>query len=343
MKSQKKEHKSKFLKKIFIKICRLFNLEIIDQGKFYLPVSNKSGSEELSVQGKRSLTIPMGIVNITRPIKSLDIILRTCSSVNMLTQSKQRLFEKDKSEYTLRTLNSLIRSINNAKEIFSKIKLKITIVDHNSNNEIIDKMKSILSNQFFSSEIINLEIKKFKDQINKINEQNNKVSDNQISNMSNIHQSLIIAKKCEDLIYFVEDDYIHSLDSIKEMILSYEKISSQLNKELILCPADYPYLYNKMENTTILLGNKYHWRVIEETLCTFLTSNIIVKKYWDEFISVCKFEHYPFEKPFHNIYKKEYCLSPIPSLAMHCTNINSIYGLPPNFDLVKTWDENKEV
>jgi hypothetical protein len=204
-------------------------------------------------------------------------------------------------------------------------------------------MKSILSNQFFSSEIINLEIKKFKDQINKINEQNNKVSDNQISNMSNIHQSLIIAKKCEDLIYFVEDDYIHSLDSIKEMILSYEKISSQLNKELILCPADYPYLYNKMENTTILLGNKYHWRVIEETLCTFLTSNIIVKKYWDEFISVCKFEHYPFEKPFHNIYKKEYCLSPIPSLAMHCTNINSIYGLPPNFDLVKTWDENKEV
>ncbi len=341
MKSQKKVDKSNLLKKIFIKICRLFNFEIIDQGNFYLPVSDKYGSENLSLQGERALSIPMGTVNIIRPVKSLDIILRTCSSVNMLTQSKKRLFEKDKSEYTLRTLNSIIRSVNNSKEIFSKIDLKITIIDHNSKNEIISKMKSLLKNQFFSSEIINLEINKFKDKINKINEQNNSVSDNQISNMSNIHQSLIIAKECKDLIYFVEDDYIHSLESIEEMILSYEKLSSQLKNELILCPADYPYLYNKMENSKILLGNKYHWRIIGETLCTFLTSNIIVKKYWDNFTQVCKFEHYPFEKPFHDIYKKEYCLSPIPSLAMHCTNINSVYGLPPNFKWLETWEENE--
>jgi hypothetical protein len=341
MKLLKKENNTSYFKKIFIKICRLLNFEIIDQGKFYLPVSNKFGNEELSIQGKRSLTIPMGIINITRPIKSLDIILRTCTSVDMLTQSKKRLFENKKSEYTLRTLNSLIKSINNTKEIFSKIKLKITIIDHNSNIEIISKMKSLLSSQFFSSEIINLNIKKFKNQIKETNEQNNKVSDNQISNMSNIHQSLIIAKECEDLIYFVEDDYIHSLESIKEMILSYEKISNQLNEELILCPADYPYLYNKMGNTKVLLGNKHHWRVVGETLCTFLTSNIMIKKYWDDFISVCKVEHYPFEKPLHNIYKKEFCLSPIPSLAIHCTNINSVYGLPPFIDYKKLWDENQ--
>ena len=41
------------------------------------------------------------------------------------------------------------------------------------------------------------------------------------------------------------------------------------------------------------------------------------------------------------IYEKEYCLSPIPSLAMHATNINTIYGVPPNFDWKKVWDENK--
>ena len=27
--------------------------------------------------------------------------------------------------------------------------------------------------------------------------------------MANIHQSLVESKKCEDLVYFVEDDYIH--------------------------------------------------------------------------------------------------------------------------------------
>ncbi len=54
-----------------------------------------------------------------------------------------------------------------------------------------------------------------------------------------------------------------------------------------------------------------------------------------------KKEHLPFEKPLHEIYSKQYCLSPIPSLAMHCTNINSIYGLSPVMEWKKLWDENK--
>ena len=49
----------------------------------------------------------------------------------------------------------------------------------------------------------------------------------------------------------------------------------------------------------------------------------------------------PWEKPLHEIYKKTPCLSPLPSLAFHCTNINSVFGLSPNMDLKKLWDENK--
>ena len=341
MKSQNKNSKSNIFKKIFIKVCRLFKFEIIDQGSLYLPVSDKFTHEQLSTAGERSLTIPMGIINITRPIKSLDIILRTCASVNMLSQSKKRLFEEQKSEYTLRTLNSIIKSINHSKEIFTKINLKITIIDHNSEIEIINQMQLLLKNQFFKSEIINLKIEKFEGKIEKINQQNKKVTDNQISNMSNIHQSLLIAKECEDLIYFVEDDYIHSIDAIKEMLLSYEKISTQLKQELILCPTDYPYLYSKIEGSYVLLGNKYHWRKIEESLCTFLTSSLIVKKYWEELTSICKIENYPFERPLHDIYKKEFCFSPLPSLAIHLTNVNSVYGLSPFIDYKKLWEENK--
>ena len=341
MKSQNKNSKSNIFKKIFIKVCRLLKFEIIDQGNLYLPVTDKFVDEELSVVGEKSLTIPMGIINITRPIRSLDIILRTCTSVNMLSQSKKRLFEQNKSEYTLRTLNSIIKSINYSKEIFTKINLKITIIDHNSEIEIIDRMQLLLKNQFFKSEIINLKVENFESKIEKINQQNKKVTDNQISNMSNIHQSLLIAKECEDLIYFVEDDYIHSIDSIKEMLLSYEKMSSQLKQELILCPTDYPYLYNKIKKSKILLGNKYHWRQVDESLCTFLTSSLIVKKYWEKISSICKIEHYPFEKPLHDIYKNEFCFSPIPSLAFHCTNINSVYGLSPFINYKKLWEENE--
>ena len=341
MKTQNKNPKSNILKKIFIKICRLLKFEIIDQGNLYLPVNNKFANEELSIIGEKSLTIPMGVTSITRPVRSLDIILRTCTSVNMLSQSKKRLFEEKKSEYTLRTLNSIIKSINHSKEIFTKINLKITIIDHSSEIEIINQIQLLLKDQFFKSKIINLKIENFENEIEKINQQNKEITNNQISNMSNIHQSLLIAKECEDLIYFVEDDYIHSVDSIKEMLLTYEKISTQLKQELILCPTDYPYLYSKMERSNILLGNKYHWRQIDESLCTFLTSSLIVKKYWENLTSICKKEHYPFEKPLHDIYKKEFCFSPIPSLAVHFTNINSVYGLSPFIDYKKIWKENE--
>ena len=337
----KKENKTPWFKKIFIKICRLLGYEIIDQSNFYLPVSNQNINEDLSKIGKRSLTIPMGEIKITRQVKSLTIILRTCASVNMLTQSKKRIFDQEKSEYTFRSLNSIINSLNFAKELFDNVNLELIIVDHNSEKSVVDKIKLIISNQFFKSRFISLNVDDFKKDINSKNEKNEKVTFNQMSNMSNIHQSLILAKESDDLIYFVEDDYIHSIHAIKEMIFTYEKLSSMLKTELILCPSDYPYLYTEIENAKIFLGNKSHWRSIKETLCTFLTSKQMVMKYWDELTSMCKFEHYPFEKPLHNIYEKEYCLSPIPSLAIHCTNINSIFGLSPNVDWKKAWEESE--
>ena len=337
----KKENKTPWFKKIFIKICRLLGYEIIDQSNFYLPVSNQNINEDLSKIGKRSLTIPMGEIKITRQVKSLTIILRTCASVNMLTQSKKRIFDQEKSEYTFRSLNSIINSLNFAKELFDNVNLELIIVDHNSEKSVVDKIKLIISNQFFKSRFISLNVDDFKKDINSKNEKNEKVTFNQMSNMANIHQSLILAKESDDLIYFVEDDYIHSIHAIKEMIFTYEKLSSMLKTELILCPSDYPYLYSEIENAKIFLGNKSHWRSIKETLCTFLTSKQMVMKYWDELTSMCKFEHYPFEKPLHNIYEKEYCLSPIPSIAIHCTNINSIFGLSPNVDWKKAWEESE--
>ena len=134
---------------------------------------------------------------------------------------------------------------------------------------------------------------------------------------------------------------MHKLNTIEEMIFTYERISSQIKNELILCPADYPYLYSKIEPTNIFFGLSQHWRVTSESLCTFLTSSNILKKHWDKFTSMCQYEHYPFEQPLHDIYKSEYCLSPVPSLAIHLTNINSIYGLSPGIDWKKIWEENK--
>ena len=336
-----KSKKNNPFKKFFIKICRFFGLELIDQSNFSIPTSNKSINDTLSVPGEKSITLPMGKINITRPVKSLNIILRTCMSVNMLTQSKKRIFEKDKEEYTKRTLISLINSVHYAKDFFKNVKFKVHIIDHNSSKNQINDIKIILDKSNLNFEILNLKFEEYSNLIEKINEEEKEVTNNQKSNMSNIHQSLILSKEaCEDLTYFVEDDYIHEKNSLAEMLFAYEKIASLTKKELIICPTDYPFLYNQNESTKIFLGDKKHWRQIDQTLCTFLTSKEIIDRYWDQIISMCKFEHYPFEKPLHNIYKKELCISPIPSLAVHFTNINSIYGLSPNVDWKRLWDEN---
>ena len=156
-----------------------------------------------------------------------------------------------------------------------------------------------------------------------------------------VPELVLTKEKVKDLVYFLEDDYIHEREAIKEMLFTYERISSQLNKELFLCPADYPYLYNKVENSKIFIGSKRHWRTVNETLITFMTSRQMILKYWDELKLMCTLRHHPMEKSLHKIYENEYCLSPIPSLAMHCTNINSVYGLPPNFRWKKIWEENE--
>ena len=338
-----KSYKKSVLTKLFIKLCRLFGFEIIDQSNYNIPTSNKDLNQSISIPGKRSVTLPLGKVEITRPVKSLDIILRTCMSVNMLTQSKKRMFEKNKDEYTKRTLFSIIRSVKHAKNIFKNIKFKIFIIDHNSQNKHIESLRNMLGKSNIDFEIINLQLKKFSGHIKKINAENKEVTPNQKSNMSNIYQSLLLSKEqSEDLTYFVEDDYIHEKDSLSEILYTYEKIASLIKKDFIICPTDYPYLYTESDKTRIFLGENKHWRQIDQSLCTFLTSKKIVEKYWEDFVSMCKFEHYPFEKPLHNIYKKELCISPIPSLAIHFTNVNSIYGFSPNVNWKRLWEENED-
>ena len=342
MKKQNYETKIGFVKKIFIKFCRLIGYEIIDQSNFYIPTQQKEINENLNLQGKKSITLPLGETKITRKVKALSIIFRSCTGINMLTQNKKRLFDKEKFEYTFRSLNSIISSLSAVKKLLPLIEVNIIIIDHNSSISHVDQMKKMLSNSGFNNSVISLDINEFKNKIGKLNEENKPVTPNQISNMSNIHKSFLIAKsECKDLIYFVEDDYIHSKESISEMIFSYERISSQIKRELILCPTDYPYLYSNIDHTNIFLGSTRHWRVVKESLCTFLTSKLILEKHWKNFLKMCQFEHYPFEKPLHNIYETEYCLSPIPSLAIHCTNINSIYGLSPNTDWKKIWEDSK--
>ena len=110
MKNINNPNKIGFFKKLLIKLSRKLGYEIIDQNNFKLVTSGKKINETLSSLGNKSINLPLGEVKITRKVEALDIIIRTCASVNMLTQNKSRLFEKEKIEYTIRTIRSLLNS-----------------------------------------------------------------------------------------------------------------------------------------------------------------------------------------------------------------------------------------
>jgi hypothetical protein len=159
--------------------------------------------------------------------------------------------------------------------------------------------------------------------------------------MANFYNSLLIAKNEKaDLIYFVEDDYLHTVGAITEMLYSYEKFYSFFSNEVILLPADYPYLYTKDDNTKIYLGEKTHWRLVSESLVTFMASKSLIEKKFNDLERMGIEWVDPWEKPLHKIYETTPCLSPVPSLAVHCANINSVFGVSPFVNLKDLWEMN---
>ena len=322
------------MKKLFIKFCKLFGFEILDQNNFSSPTLEKELNENLSVINEKSIILPLGEVKITKKINSILIILRMNTDVQIWDQNRKRLFEYPKVEYTKRSINSLIKSIKYFKKKYSNINIKTIIVDDNSNIKNLDTIRKIIDGN--NVEVINLDYSKYRDKISK---QKNKET---FANLASLLQSFEIGKEFgEDLIYFVEDDYLHFEPMLEEMVTSYERIASQIKKDIFMCPSDYPYLYMNNLKTNVLIGSKRHWRTVDKTLCTFMTTKNLLNKYWDNFYKNCLNRHEPFEKYLNEIYSKEICISPLKSLSLHLTNINSSYGLSPLIDYKKIWDENE--
>ena len=322
------------MKKFFIKICKLFGFEIIDQNEFISPTLNKELNKDLSILNKKSIVLPLGEVKITRKVTSILIIVRVNTEIEVWDQNKRRLFEKPKIDYSIRSTKSLIKSINLCQKKYSDLKIKTIVLDDSSKEENLEKIKQIIKD--VDSEIISLDTKKFETKIKK------QKSQETFSNLASLFQSFEIGKKIgEDLIFFIEDDYLHFETMLDEMISTYERVSSQVGKDIFMCPADYPYLYMNNEKTNILIGNKRHWRTINKTLCTFLTSKKLLDLYWENFSKNCEDRHDPFEKYINEIYKNEFCISPLKSLSVHLTNVNSSYGLSPFINYKKLWDQNK--
>ena len=148
------------------------------------------------------------------------------------------------------------------------------------------------------------------------------------------------AEKSEDLIFFIEDDYLFKKDSIEELLFSYSRISTQTEKELFFTPSDYVFYYDKNYTTSVFIGKNYRWRVVKETLLTFMFSKKLLNIYRNKIRAVGEVENDPFEKPLHEIFEKELCFAPISSTSFHISR--TVPSIEPDWH--KLWEENyKEI
>ena len=158
------------MKKLFIRIIRLLGFEIIDQNNFFSPTLDKELNKDLSVINEKSIILPLGEVKITRKVNSILIIVRMNTEIEIWDQSKKRLFEQPKIEYSIRSINSLINSINFCKKKYPNLEIKTLIIDDNSKEENLNRIKKLINN--YNIKIIPLDHKKFETKIPGVRQNN---------------------------------------------------------------------------------------------------------------------------------------------------------------------------
>ena len=299
-------------------ILKLLNVYAIDRETLNLVNPNyKNCGKNIYHINKESIILSNGFLKLERKIEKLDIFFRYAPNNlmwNSTTRWKRIIPDISKKDLILTSLNSLKKSII---KFSSKNQIKITI------NLIFDN-----SEKDFNDYILKL----FDGEKIKINFIKSKIEGNRGSYLECCDQ----AENSEDLIFFIEDDYIFEENCIEEMIISYSRLSTIFNNDVFLCPSDYPFFYDSSYKTSLYIGNKYKWRTVEETLLTFMMSKKLYDRYKRKIRLVGEKENDPFEKPLHEIYKINPCLSPVNSLSYHISRDHPA----TTEDWIKIWNDN---
>ena len=299
-------------------VLKLLNVYALDRETLNLvnPNYKNSGNNTFKIN-KESIILSNGYLKLNRKINSLDIFYRFAPN-NVMWNSTNRwkriVPNINKKDLILTSLNSLKKSII---KFISQNQIKVTI------NLISDSSEKKFNDSIF---------KLLDDNLIRINFIETKIEGNRGSYLECCDQ----AENSEDLIFFIEDDYIFDENCIEEMIITYSRLSTIFNNDVFLCPSDYPFYYDSSYKTSLYIGNKYKWRTVEETLLTFMMSKDLYERYKKNIRLVGEKENVPFEKPLHEIYKNNPCFSPVNSLSFHISRDHPA----TTEDWIKIWKDN---
>jgi hypothetical protein len=193
-------------------------------------------------------------------MKSLDIIIRSHDKSNI--SKFPRFISVSKRELIEGCITSLINSANQCKN-----KINIIILDDHSSQEFLHNLKNILKTSKHPTKIISLE--------------------KGGPNKSALQQFEYCKNSTADLVYSVEDDYLHSLSAVEEMLYEYDNLSTKYNLPQPLCifPWDQPEDYEPKHNAPelIMRGQYRHWKTGWSTTFTMMTSPKVFQDHWNLF------------------------------------------------------------
>ena len=316
--------KRKLLKQNKLKrfLLKLLNLYALDKETFELinPKFDQKAENYFKFNDK-SVILSTGFLTFKRKIKKLDIFYRYSPDISLWNSPGKwkRIISNINKETLIKvSLISLKKSILKFLES-NTLDISLNLIYDKSSSEFNNQLSNILSNNKFKINIIK-----------------SKIDGNRGTYLECCDQ----AEKSEDLIFFIEDDYLFKKDSIEELLFSYSRISTQTEKELFFTPSDYVFYYDKNYTTSVFIGKNYRWRVVKETLLTFMFSKKLLNIYRNKIRAVGEVENDPFEKPLHEIFEKELCFAPISSTSFHISR--TVPSIEPDWH--KLWEENyKEI
>lgn len=234
----------------------------------------------------------------------LDIHLQTHSDISV--HGAHRYVGAPKSEVMLRCTQSLVRSINQADG-----DIILRVFDDHSSSDTITTLHRILATCKCPVEFVALDESGY--------------------NASCLASFSRARDHARELIYFVEDDYLHTPSAIQEMLEAHALFKEKLGgQEVALHPYDDPKNYWSIifshENCRVVYGTKRHWRTNTHTTNTCWTEVGTLRRNWELFELLARYSSTPYGQAHHifeastinKIWQEQVSLfTPIPSLALH--------------------------
>ena len=252
--------------------------------------------------------------------KKVSIILRTHSGADV--HPGRRALAVSKPELIAGCLKSLVCSIAQVDRI--RFAIRLSVIDDHSEVSCVNEIRQILDRAPFQTEFLPL-------------------VDTGVG--AALKASFELARdNPSDLIYFVEDDYLHAPSALAEMLEAQDFFSQKLGgTEVAIFPVDYPSNYDPriIRPSYLVLGPKRHWHTDFSTTGTFFISKKAYLANIEHCMRLTQYKIDPLIDEGNTINRiwtdgGVRLFSPVPTLAIHMQDEES---MPRYIDWREWWNQ----